>query len=69
MGLPKGWRIFAGWTDPPREWFEMPTTRVWVNDARTLLVTVWPDGQMSVSVRESPDHVWGPPVRVTEEKT
>jgi len=44
------------------------THRVWVNEERTVLVTVWPDGTVTVARREAPDHVWGPPVYLVEER-
>jgi hypothetical protein len=47
----------------------MATTRIFVNERRTILVTIWPDGSMHVATRAEPSHIWGPPVRVTEEKT
>jgi hypothetical protein len=47
----------------------MATTRIFVNEARTILVTIWPDGSMFVARRAKPEYTWGPPVRVIEEKT
>lgn len=42
--------------------------RLWVNEARTVLVTLWSSGVMTVATRETPAHTWGPPVTVVEEK-
>jgi hypothetical protein len=45
--------------------------RLWVNDERTTLVRIWEDGgqgHCEVAAREAPDHTWGPPVYLTEEK-
>lgn len=44
----------------------MSDYRLWLNDERTVLVRLWPDGQMEVSTRETPDHIWGPPILVSE---
>jgi hypothetical protein len=45
--------------------------RLFVNDERTILVRLWEDGgkgQVEVATREAPDHTWGPPIYLTEEK-
>jgi hypothetical protein len=44
-----------------------PEYRLWVNEARTVLVTLWKSGTVEVATREAPDHTWGPPVRCDEE--
>lgn len=47
--------------------------RLWVNAERTVLVRLWQSGVVGqpgvveVCRRESPDHVWGPPVTLHEE--
>jgi hypothetical protein len=41
--------------------------RLWVNEARTMLVRLWPDGTAEVATRPSPDHVWGSPVPLNED--
>ena len=43
--------------------------RIWVNEERTVLVTMWDSGVVTVATRESSAHVWGPPIDVVEEKT
>jgi len=43
--------------------------RLWVNDKRTVLVRLWPSGQVEVATRPAADHAWGPPVYLSEEKT
>ena len=35
-----------------------------VDEGRTRLVTFWPDGSVSVAVRDEPWETWGPPVNV-----
>ena len=47
----------------------MSDYRIWVNDERTLLVTMWPNGTVTVAERDHPSHTWGPPRFLTEEKT
>jgi hypothetical protein len=47
----------------------LPTTRIWVSENRKILVTIWPDGSMFVALRDDTYGTWGPPIRVTEEKT
>ena len=42
--------------------------RLWTNEERTILVRIWAAGVIEVSVRASPDHVWGPPIRLREEE-
>lgn len=44
------------------------TYRLWVNEARTVLVRMWSSGSVEVAVRETPAHIWGPPITVVEEK-
>lgn len=43
-----------------------PTYRLWTNEPRTVLVRLWPDGQMEVATREHAGHTWGPPTYVKE---
>jgi hypothetical protein len=43
------------------------TYRLWVNDARTILVRMWEDGTVEVATRETSAHTWGPPIWLTEE--
>jgi len=45
-----------------------PEYRLWVNEARTVLVTMWKSGVVEVARRETPAHTWGPPVICDEEK-
>lgn len=45
-----------------------PEYRIWVNEARTVLVTLWKSGVVEVARRETPAHIWGPPVICDEEK-
>jgi hypothetical protein len=45
----------------------MSDYRLWVNADRTVLVRMWSNGEVEVCVRENPDAVWGPPVRVVED--
>ena len=46
----------------------MNTYRLWVNDARTVLVRLWEGGTCEVATRETPAHTWGPPTILVEEK-
>ena len=42
--------------------------RIWVNDARTVLVRIWEtSGMVEVCFREQAGDTWGPPIRVVEE--
>lgn len=43
------------------------TYRLWVNETRTILVRIWEDGRVEVSLRLSNQHTWGPPIGLTEE--
>jgi hypothetical protein len=45
-----------------------PSYRLWVNDERTILVTLWPDGKVEVATRLTSSDIWGPPVYLTEER-
>ncbi len=47
---------------------ETTTDRLWVNTERTVLVRLWANGTVEVARRESPEHTWGPPVYLTEER-
>lgn len=42
--------------------------RLFVNEERTVLVRIWANGMVEVARREAPDHVWGPPVYLIEER-
>lgn len=42
--------------------------RLWVNDARTVLVRLWDNGVVEVATREHASHTWGPPITLVEEK-
>lgn len=42
--------------------------RLWVNAERTVLVRQWDDEKVEIAVRETPDHTWGPPIYLTEER-
>lgn len=44
-----------------------PGYRLFVNDERTVLVRIWPSGQVEVATRPDPGAVWGPPVVVIED--
>lgn len=49
---------------PQRE----PDYRLWVNEARTVLVRLWKSGTVEVATRETYAHTWGPPISCDEEK-
>jgi hypothetical protein len=42
--------------------------KLWVNPERTVLVTQWEDGTMTVALRPDPGAVWGPPITVRPTK-
>lgn len=42
--------------------------RTFVNPDRTVLVTVYEDGLVTVATREYAGGIWGPPITVREEK-
>lgn len=42
--------------------------RLWVNEEKTVLVTFWRGGSVTVATRETPAHTWGPPVYCEEEQ-
>lgn len=42
--------------------------KIMVNEDRTVLVTVYEDGTMTVATRPHESGIWGPPVRVEEER-
>lgn len=44
------------------------TYRLWVNEKRTVMVTLWENGFVEVATRDHPSHTWGPPVTLVEEK-
>lgn len=51
-----------------REVTQEPEYRLWVNEARTVLVRQWQSGNVEVALRETAAHTWGPPIQVDEEK-
>jgi hypothetical protein len=53
--------------DPPADSPAATGKRLWVNADRTVLVVLWDTGVMETAVRETSDHIWGPPMRMTEE--
>lgn len=44
------------------------TDRLLVSRDRCVLVTLWANGEALVATREDPGDVWGPPVRLFEER-
>lgn len=45
-----------------------PPYRLFVNDARTILVRIWPSGHVEACKRDHPESIWPPPIALTEEK-
>jgi hypothetical protein len=43
------------------------TYRLYISEDRTILVRIWPDGRVTVSLRESTKHIWGPETPLFEE--
>lgn len=41
--------------------------RLFVNEERTVLVRIWPDGAAEVATRPDSDAIWGPPTSVRED--
>jgi hypothetical protein len=41
---------------------------IWVSDGRTVLVTRYDDGMMTVATRPGPDAIWSPPIIVRPER-
>lgn len=33
-----------------------------INADRTVLLSIWEDGTVTVALRDTPDHLWGPPI-------
>ena len=47
-----------------------PAYRLWVNDERTVLLRIWnATGIVEVALRDSPEHIWGPPIVLLREHT
>jgi hypothetical protein len=38
-----------------------------VNEERTVLVSIWATGEVTVALRDEAGHIWGPPITVKEE--
>jgi len=47
---------------------EVLAERLFVNEARTILVSMWGSGTIEVALREHQSHTWGPPTVVKEER-
>lgn len=45
----------------------IPVPSLWVNDKRTILVSVWRDGTITAATREDSDAIWGPPMELLAE--
>jgi len=45
-----------------------PAYRLFVNEQRTVMVHLWPNGTVEVATRDHPSHTWGPPTMLAEEK-
>ena len=63
------WKTFRDGKD--KLLFALRTTtsnhRLFVNAERTVLVRIWDSGAIEVALRDSADHVWGPPIRMVQE--
>jgi hypothetical protein len=43
--------------------------RLWVNEARTVLVRIWEtSGMVEVCLRDDPEDVWRAPIKVVEQR-
>lgn len=45
----------------------MSTYRLYVNEERTVLVRIWPNGSVEASFRATSDHIWGPPIPLVDD--
>jgi hypothetical protein len=43
------------------------TYKVWLNSDRTVLLTIWDNGEVEIAVRDRPGETWGPPIRMEEQ--
>lgn len=41
------------------------TYRLWLNPESTLLVRQWSNGTVEIAERDTPAHVWGPPIETS----
>jgi hypothetical protein len=56
-------------TDPgPVDQENGRTYRLWVDKYSTVLVRMWENGTVEVATRQTPAHIWSPPIRMTEEQ-
>lgn len=42
--------------------------RLWVNEDRTMLIRFWDNGMVEVCTRPETEAIWGPPIRMNEER-
>lgn len=40
--------------------------RIFLNEERTVLVTIWRTGEITVALRDDASGIWGPPIRLKE---
>jgi hypothetical protein len=46
----------------------VPTYKIWANAESTVLVRMWASGNVEVSLRDEPGAIWGPPIKMEEER-
>jgi hypothetical protein len=56
---------YGGATTPPAN---QPTHRDYLNDERTILVTMWSPTRVTIAFREHVSDTWGPPISLHPEK-
>lgn len=42
--------------------------RLWVSTDRCILVRMYPSNVVEIALRDDPSDIWGPPLRLAEEK-
>ena len=43
-----------------------PDPTLLVDEKRTILVTIWRSGKVTIATREHSDEIWGPPIELKE---
>ena len=46
----------------------MSRYRLYVNSDRTRILRIWESGHVEMALRDSPEHTWGPPITLEEER-
>jgi hypothetical protein len=43
--------------------------RLYLNPQRTILLRIWDTGRLEIAQRPDPDHTWGPPVELYQQRS